>query len=97
MHPNYFIYSSEIFWPLAAEWRAGQVDWPGGRSQGTTAGPRGLLLTRNQETSCTARDELTSSVESRPGCEGQGEGGHISGFRAQGTKIKPIPHSAHIN
>ena len=71
MHPNYFIYSSEIFWPLAAEWRAGQVSWPGGRSQGTMAGPRGLLLTRNQGTSCTAGDELISSVESRPGCGGR--------------------------
>ena len=71
--------------------------WPGGGPQGTMAGPRGLLLTRNQGTSCTAGDELISSVEARPGCGGQGAGGHISGFRAQGTKIKPIPHSAHIN
>ena len=48
------------------------------------AGPRGLLLTRNQGTSCAAGDELISSVEYRTGCGQQGAGGSIESIGSIG-------------
>ena len=70
---------------------------PGGGSQGTAVGPRGLLLAGSRGTSCAAGDELISSVGSRPGCGRRGAGGRVSGCGAQGAKINLIPHSHDSN